>query len=47
MAPDGKYAYVSLGGERAVAKVDLEQRRVVDRVEVSADPVQVYLTPRG
>lgn len=47
MAPDGRYGYVSLGGDRAVAKVDLEQRRVLGTIGVPADPVQIYLTPDG
>ena len=44
---DGDYAYVSLAGDSSVAKVDLAEQTVVGSVEVSAPPVQLYLTPDG
>ena len=45
--PDARYAYVSLAGDSAVAKVDLEERTVVKTVNVSAAPVELHLTPDG
>lgn len=45
--PGDRFAYVSLAGESAVAKVDVIARKVVGVVKVPAPPVQLYLTSRG
>jgi YVTN family beta-propeller protein len=45
--PDGKFVYVSLNGENAVAKIDVASRQVVGKATVGPGPVQVYVTPNG
>ncbi|MDC7120596.1 YncE family protein [Cellulomonas fimi] len=47
VSDDGNFAYVSLAGESAVAKVDLVRHEVVQKVTVPTPPVQLYLTPDG
>lgn len=47
VAPNGREAYVSLGQDSAVVKVDLVQQQVSGLVEVPSAPVQVYLTADG
>lgn len=44
-APDDAALYVTLNGDDAVAKVDLESRTVVGTAAVGDGPVQVYVTP--
>lgn len=44
---DAGHVYVSLMGDRAVAKVDLRNRRIVATVTVPSAPVQLYLTSKG
>ena len=47
VSPDGRLAYVALEAAGAVAVVDLEQRRVLDRVEVGRWPRYLALSPDG
>lgn len=44
-APDGRYAYVSLNGEDAVAKIDVRNRRLVGKMLVGSGPIQAYVSP--
>jgi YVTN family beta-propeller protein len=46
-APGGRFAYVSLNGENAVAKLDVRTRRVVGKTAVGVGPVQLFVTPNG
>ena len=45
--PDGKQVYVSLRDENKVAVIDVATRRVVAKVGVSRNPIQVYSTSDG
>lgn len=45
VSADGRYAYTGITEPATVVKVDLDARKVVGSVAVSAPPVQVYLTP--
>jgi YVTN family beta-propeller protein len=45
VSADGRYAYTGITEPAEVVKVDLDARKVVGSVAVSAPPVQVYLTP--
>lgn len=47
VAPDGRYAYVSLVGSSSVVKVDLVEQKVTGSVSVPSPPVQLYLTADG
>jgi YVTN family beta-propeller protein len=44
---DGKTAYVALGGESAIAVVDLAARRVTKRLPTGLEPWHVALAPSG
>jgi YVTN family beta-propeller protein len=46
IAPDGRTAFVTLGGESSVAVVDPVGRKVVQRVTVGASPDGVASAPR-
>ncbi|MSV29253.1 MAG: DUF1565 domain-containing protein, partial [Bryobacterales bacterium] len=48
-AENGRYAYIALGGENAIAVVDLRAtpRRVVTRVATGKNPVAIAITPDG
>jgi YVTN family beta-propeller protein len=47
VSPDGKWAYVALESGAAVAVVDLDERQVVERIEVGRWPRYLALTPDG
>ena len=45
--PDGKQVYVSLRDENKVAVIDVATRRVIGKVGVARNPIQVYATSDG
>src|SRR3990170_2670566 len=45
LTPDGRFAYVTNGGENTVSVVDTEARKVVKTIGVGTVPIQVYATP--
>ncbi len=47
LSPDGSRAYVALGGEDAVAVVDLKTMTVARRIPVGVEPWHLALTPDG
>lgn len=47
LAPDGRTAWVALGGEDAVLAVDLETGRVAGRTPVGEEPWHLALSPDG
>ncbi|MGE3806129.1 MAG: beta-propeller fold lactonase family protein [Gemmataceae bacterium] len=47
VAPDGKLAYVALSNGSAVAVLDLEQNKLVDKIEVGRWPRYLALSPDG
>jgi DNA-binding beta-propeller fold protein YncE len=47
VSPDGRFVYVSLNEDDAVAKLDLRSGKVVVRARTCRGPVQIYLTPGG
>ncbi|MEU0681329.1 MULTISPECIES: YncE family protein [Streptomyces] len=45
--PDGRYAYVTFGGEDTVAKIDVAQRKVVAKLSSGPGPAQVHASADG
>lgn len=47
VAPDGRYAYVTNGGENTVSVVDTSALRVVETIPVGASPHGIRISPDG
>ncbi len=47
VAPDGRYAYVTNGGENTVSVVDISALRVVATIPVGASPHGIRISPNG
>ena len=47
LAPDGRFAYVTNGGENSVSVVDTSARRVVETIPVGALPHGIRISPDG
>ena len=47
MSPNGKKLYVTLNGEGNIAKIDIADTRVVDKVYTGSEPRSMAMAPDG
>ena len=47
MSPNGKKLYATLNGEGNLAKIDVAEKRVVDKVYTGSEPRSMAMAPDG